>query len=61
MQKKIRNAQTRKVPFMLIAGEEDASANRVSFRYRDGTQDNGIGIDDAIKRVVDSIKTRAQV
>jgi threonyl-tRNA synthetase len=33
----------------------------VSFRYRDGTQDNGIGIDDAIKRVVDSIKTRAQV
>ena len=61
MQKKIRNAQTRKVPFMLIAGEQDASAGRVSFRYRDGTQDNGIAIDDAIERVLDAIRTRTQV
>ena len=42
MQKKIRTAQKQKVPFMLIAGETDASAGSVSFRYRDGSQRNGI-------------------
>jgi threonyl-tRNA synthetase len=61
MQKKIRNAQKQKVPFMLIAGETDASANKVSFRYRDGTQDNGIDISEAIERITQAIDTRAQV
>lgn len=61
MQKKIRNAQKQKVPFMLIAGETDASANRVSFRYRDGTQDNGIDIGEAIERITNAIDNRVQV
>ncbi|MCA0294313.1 MAG: threonine--tRNA ligase [Actinobacteria bacterium] len=50
--KKIRNAQTQKVPFMLIAGEQDATAGAVSFRYRDGTQKNGVPIAEAIEEIV---------
>ena len=45
MQKKIRNAQQQKVPFMLIAGDEDVAAGAVSFRYRDGTQKNGVPVE----------------
>jgi len=50
--KKIRNAQTQKVPFMLIAGEQDVAAGAVSFRYRDGTQKNGVPIAEAIEEIV---------
>ncbi len=55
MQKKIRTAQREKVPFMLIAGSADAEAAAVSFRYRDGTQRNGIPIDQAVKELVDFV------
>ena len=58
MQKKIRNAQKQKVPFMLIAGAEDIAAGAVSFRFRDGTQDNGIPVDEAIARIVAAVKDR---
>jgi threonyl-tRNA synthetase len=58
MQKKIRNAQKQKVPFMLLAGDEDVSQGAVSFRFRDGTQDNGVPIDDAVAQIVDSIARR---
>ena len=61
MQKKIRNAQTQKVPFMLIAGDDDIEAGAVSFRYRSGDQDNGVPIDEAITRIAEAIETRAQV
>jgi threonyl-tRNA synthetase len=61
MQKKIRNASKQKVPFVLIAGEEDAAKNAVSFRYRDGSQDNGVPVDDAVARIVDAVRTRTQV
>ena len=61
MPKKIRTATKEKVPFMLIAGDDDRAAGAVSFRFRDGTQDNGIPIDDAVTRIVDAIRTRAQV
>ena len=50
--KKIRNAQTQKVPFMLIAGEQDVSAGAVSFRYRDGSQKNGVPIAEAVAEIV---------
>jgi threonyl-tRNA synthetase len=61
MQKKVRNAQLQKVPFMLIAGDDDAEANAVSFRYRDGHQDNGVPVEDAVARIVEAIRTRTQV
>ena len=61
MQKKIRNAQVQKVPFMVIAGDNDVEAGAVSFRYRDGHQENGVSVDDAIERVVEAVRTRAQV
>jgi threonyl-tRNA synthetase len=61
MQKKIRNAQRSKVPYMLIAGDEDVSAGAVSFRYRDGTQNNGVPIDAAIDEIVAAIDSRVQV
>lgn len=61
MPKKIRTATKQKVPFLLIAGDEDQAADAVSFRYRDGAQDNGIAIDAAIERIVEAIETRAQV
>ncbi|HIY65272.1 MAG TPA: threonine--tRNA ligase, partial [Candidatus Agrococcus pullicola] len=61
MQKKIRNHTLQKVPFQLIAGGRDADAGSVSFRYRDGRQDNGIPIDEAIDRIVEAIETKAHV
>jgi threonyl-tRNA synthetase len=61
MQKKIRNAQLQKVPFMVIAGDQDVEAGAVSFRYRDGHQDNGVPIDEAIERVAAAIASREQV
>ncbi|MEO7351018.1 MAG: threonine--tRNA ligase [Marmoricola sp.] len=61
MQKKIRNAQLQKVPFMIIAGDNDVEAGAVSFRYRDGRQDNGVPIDEAIARVVEAVSSRVQV
>jgi len=61
MQKKIRNAQKQKVPFMLIAGDEDQAAGAVSFRYRDGTQKNGVPLADAVAEITDAIERRVQV
>ncbi len=61
MQKKIRNAQLQKVPFMVIAGDDDMTAHAVSFRYRDGHQENGVAVDEAIQRVANAVATRAQV
>ncbi len=61
MQKKIRNAQLQKVPFMLIAGDRDVEEGAVSFRYRNGDQDNGVTVSDAIARVVDAVRDRVQV
>ncbi|NLE71063.1 MAG: threonine--tRNA ligase, partial [Actinomycetales bacterium] len=59
--KKIRNAATQKVPFVLIAGGDDVAAGAVSFRYRDGRQENGVPVDEAVARVVEAVRTRAQV
>jgi threonyl-tRNA synthetase len=61
MQKKIRTAQTQKVPFMLIAGDEDISAGAVSFRYRDGTQENAVPVADAINKIVEIVTSRVQI
>ena len=61
MQKKIRTAQKSKVPFMLIAGDEDVAEGAVSFRYRDGTQKNGVSIADAVTEITGVIASRAQV
>lgn len=61
MQKKIRTAQTQKVPFMLIAGDDDVEAGAVSFRYRSGSQDNGVDVDEAIARIVKAVTDRVQV
>jgi threonyl-tRNA synthetase len=61
MQKKIRNAQKSKVPFMVIAGDEDMEAGAVSFRYRDGSQKNGILREQALAEIADAVERRVQV
>ena len=61
MPKKIRNHTKAKVPFQLIAGEEDRAAGAVSFRFRDGTQLNGVPVDEAVERIVGSIASHEQV
>ena len=61
MQKKVRNAQMQKIPFMVIAGEEDQKAGAVSFRYRNGEQRNGIPIADAIAEIKKVVQERTQV
>ena len=61
MQKKVRNAQMQKIPFMVIAGEEDQKAGAVSFRYRNGEQKNGIPIQDAIAEIKKVVQERTQV
>ncbi|HYN29546.1 MAG TPA: threonine--tRNA ligase [Dermatophilaceae bacterium] len=59
--KKIRNAAKAKVPFVLIAGEDDRSAGAVSFRYRDGSQKNGVPVAEALAEVRDAVASRRQV
>lgn len=61
MQKKVRNAQLQKIPFMVIAGEEDQGAGAVSFRYRNGEQKNGIPVADAIAEIKKIVNERTQV
>jgi threonyl-tRNA synthetase len=61
MQKKVRNAQMAKIPFMVIAGEEDQNAGAVSFRYRNGEQKNGIPVAEAIAEIKKIVSDRTQV
>ena len=61
MQKKVRNAQMQKIPFMLIAGEEDQKAGAVSFRYRNGEQKNGVPLAEAIAEILTTVAARQQV
>ncbi len=61
MQKKIRNAQRQKVPYMLLAGDQDVAAGAVSFRYRSGEQKNGVPVGDAVAEIVDAVALRIQV
>jgi len=61
MQKKVRNAQLSKIPFMVIAGEEDQKAGAVSFRYRNGEQKNGIPVAEAIAEIKKIVSERSQV
>ncbi|MEV7626625.1 threonine--tRNA ligase [Actinoplanes sp. NPDC089786] len=58
MQKKIRTAQQQKIPFMVIAGDDDVAAGTVSFRYRDGSQRNGVPLDEAIAHVTEVVRGR---
>ncbi|MEU7743572.1 threonine--tRNA ligase [Nonomuraea sp. NPDC049158] len=61
MQKKIRNAQKSKVPFMLLAGDDDIANGAVSFRYRNGEQKNGVPVEEAIAEIVNAVERRVQV
>lgn len=61
MQKKIRNHTTAKVPLILIAGEQDSAAGTVSFRFRDGTQENGVPVADAVARIRAAIAAHSLV
>lgn len=61
MQKKIRTAQKQKVPFMLLAGDDDVAKGAVSFRFRDGSQRNGVPVDDAVTEILDAVDRRLQV
>ena len=61
MQKKIRTAQKQKVPYMLLAGDEDVAAGAVSFRYRSGEQKNGVPIENAVEEIVRAVADRVQV
>ena len=61
MQKKVRNAQMQKIPYMMIAGEEDQNAGAVSFRYRNGEQKNGIPVAEAIEEILSTIRERKQI
>jgi threonyl-tRNA synthetase len=61
MQKKIRTAQQQKIPFMAIAGDDDVSAGTVSFRYRDGSQRNGVPLDEAVAHVLEVVRARTNV
>jgi threonyl-tRNA synthetase len=61
MQKKIRTAQRQKVPYMLLAGDEDVAKGAVSFRYRDGEQKNGVPVDEAVEEVARAVTDRVQV
>ncbi len=59
MQKKIRTASKQKIPFVLLAGATDAEAGAVSFRFRDGSQRNGVPVDDAVQQIADWVASRS--
>ena len=59
MQKKIRTHTTGKVPYLLIAGEDDRAKGAVSFRFRDGSQVNGVPVERAIERITSAISSRS--
>jgi threonyl-tRNA synthetase len=61
MQKKIRNAQRQKVPYMLLAGDDDVAQEAVSFRYRDGSQKNGVPVAEALAEIASAVAERRQV
>ncbi|MDT5027113.1 MAG: threonyl-tRNA synthetase, partial [Micromonosporaceae bacterium] len=61
MQKKIRTAQQQKIPFMAIAGDQDMADSTVSFRYRDGSQRNGVSLDEAVAHIVEVVRSRTNV
>ncbi|WP_330468154.1 threonine--tRNA ligase [Micromonospora zamorensis] len=61
MQKKIRTAQQQKIPFMVIAGDDDVAAGTVSFRYRDGSQRNGVPVAEAVTHVLDVVSSRNNI
>jgi threonyl-tRNA synthetase len=61
MQKKIRTAQKQKVPYMLLAGDEDVAKGAVSFRYRNGEQNNGVPVGDAVEEIVRAVADHVQV
>jgi threonyl-tRNA synthetase len=61
MQKKIRTHTTQKIPFQLIAGENDRAGETVSFRFRDGSQENGVPIPEAVSLILLAIDDRRQV
>jgi threonyl-tRNA synthetase len=61
MQKKIRNAQKQKIPFMLLAGDDDVDKSAVSFRYRNGEQKNAVSVDEAVAEIVKAVEARVQV
>jgi threonyl-tRNA synthetase len=61
MPKKIRTHTKLRVPYQLIAGEDDRAAGSVSFRFRDGTQVNGVPVDEAVERITGAIARREQV
>ncbi|RAO44912.1 Threonine--tRNA ligase [Micromonospora saelicesensis] len=61
MQKKIRTAQQQKIPFMVIAGDDDVAAGTVSFRYRDGSQRNGVPVAEAVTHVLDVVSSRTNI
>jgi threonyl-tRNA synthetase len=58
MQKKIRTAQQQKIPFMVLAGDQDVEGGTVSFRYRDGSQRNGVPLDEAVAHVAEIVESR---
>jgi threonyl-tRNA synthetase len=61
MQKKIRTAQKQKVPYMLLAGDDDVAKGAVSFRYRSGEQKNGVPVDEAVEEIARAVADRVQV
>jgi threonyl-tRNA synthetase len=61
MQKKIRTHTKEKVPVLLIAGSDDVAAGSVSFRFRDGSQENGVAVDEAVERIVAAVAAHSQV
>ncbi|WP_326600075.1 threonine--tRNA ligase [Streptomyces sp. NBC_01803] len=61
MQKKIRNAQKQKIPFMVIVGDDDVANGAVSFRYRDGSQKNGIPRAEALSEIAEAVRARVQI
>ncbi|MCW2863389.1 MAG: threonine--tRNA ligase [Actinoallomurus sp.] len=61
MQKKIRNAQKQKIPYMLLAGDDDVTKGAVSFRYRSGDQNNAVPVGDAVEEIVKAVEERVQI
>jgi threonyl-tRNA synthetase len=59
MQKKIRNAQLQKIPYMLVVGDKEAEQGAVSVRLRNGQDLGSLSLPDFIGRINEKVASKA--
>jgi threonyl-tRNA synthetase len=57
--KRIRNAKTQKVPYVLVVGDDDVAASTVGVNPRGGEVERDVKVDELVSRLLDEAARRA--